>query len=125
VRWDPGWLAARELAERRELGLPPAVRVAQLTGGRRALEEALEQADLPPAAQVLGPVRLSQAGPLPRRPAVDGELDRAVADHHVLIRVPASETESLTRALLALKAFRSARKETDIVAVRVDPIDTF
>jgi primosomal protein N' (replication factor Y) len=43
----------------------------------------------------------------------------------VLVRVPAAETESLTRALLALKAFRSARKETDVVAVRVDPVDTF
>ncbi|CAN7412775.1 primosome assembly protein PriA [Terrabacter sp. LjRoot27] len=125
VRWDPAWLAARELAERRELGLPPAVRVAQLTGGRRALEEALEQADLPAAAQVLGPVRLSHAGAPPRRSAVDGEPERAVADHHVLVRVPASETESLTRALLALKAFRSARKEADVVAVRVDPLDTF
>ncbi|WP_082619825.1 primosomal protein N' [Terrabacter sp. Soil811] len=125
VRWDPAWLAARELAERRELGLPPAVRVAQLTGGRRPLEEALGQADLPDVAQVLGPVRLSHAGAPPRRAPADGELERAVADHHVLVRVPASETESLTRALLALKAFRSARKETDVVAVRVDPLDTF
>jgi primosomal protein N' (replication factor Y) len=99
--------------------------VAQLTGGRRALEEALEQADLPIAAQVLGPVRLSHAGAPARRPPVEGEPERAAADHHVLVRVPAAETESLTRALLALKAFRSARKETDVVAVRVDPLDTF
>ena len=28
-----------------------------------------------------------------------------------------------TRALLALKAFRSARKEADVVTVRVDPVD--
>ncbi|WP_330473069.1 primosomal protein N' [Terrabacter sp. C0L_2] len=125
VRWDPAWLAARELAERRELGLPPAVRMAQLTGGRRALEEALEQADLPAAAQVLGPVRLSHTSGPPRRPPADGEPERAPADHHALVRVPASETESLTRALLALKAFRSARKETDVVAVRVDPLEMF
>ncbi len=125
VRWDPAWLAARELAERRELGLPPAVRVAQLTGGRRALEEALEQADLPGTAQVLGPVRLAQPGGAPRRLPVDGEPERSLADHHVLVRAPASETESLTRALLALKAFRSARKESEVVAVRVDPLDTF
>ncbi len=125
VRWDPAWLAARELAERRELGLPPAVRVAQLTGSRRALEEALGQADLPAAAQVLGPVRLASSGAPPRRPPGDGESERAPADHHVLARVPASETQSLTRALLALKAFRSARKETDVVAVRVDPLDMF
>ena len=85
VRWDPAWLAARELAERRELGLPPAVRVAQLTGGRRALDEALGQADLPTAAQVLGPVRLANTGAPPRRPPVEGEPERAPADHHVLV----------------------------------------
>lgn len=125
VRWDPAWLAARELEERRELGLPPAVRMAQLTGSRRALEEALEQADLPPAAQLLGPVRLTQGAPALRRAAVDTDAERAPADQHVLVRVPLADTSSLTRALVALKAFRSARKETQVVAVRVDPLDTF
>ncbi|GAB2771538.1 primosomal protein N' [Terrabacter koreensis] len=123
VRWDPAWLAARELADRRELGLPPAARVAQLTGGRRALEEALEQVDLPPSAQVLGPVPL--VGGAVRRGSGDGEPERAPADHHVLVRVPAADTAALTRAMLALKAFRSARKEADVVSVRVDPLDTF
>jgi len=124
VRWDPTWLAARELAERRELGLPPAARVAQLTGARRALEEALEQADLPASAQVLGPVPLV-GGAAPRRPPSDGEVSRTPADHHVLVRVPAADTAALARSLLAVKAFRSARKETDVVTVRVDPLDTF
>ena len=38
VRWDPVWHAERELAERVELGFPPAVRVATLdrSAGRRA-----------------------------------------------------------------------------------------
>ena len=74
---------------------------------------------------MLGPVRLSAVGGPPRRPAADGETERVAADHHVLVRVPASGTESLTRALLALKAFRSARKEPEVVAVRVDPLDMF
>ncbi|MEW1953769.1 primosomal protein N' [Terrabacter sp. NPDC080008] len=125
VRWDPAWLAARELDERRELGLPPAVRMAQLTGGRRTLEETLEQADLPESAQVLGPVRLSTAAPALRRVSLEADGDRAPSDHHALVRVPLPETSALTRALLALKAFRSARKETDVVTVRVDPHDTF
>ncbi len=66
IRWDPAWLAARELAERAELGLPPAMRVAQLTGTRRGLQGALrqlEELDLPADAQVLGPVPLGP-GPL-------------------------------------------------------------
>jgi len=32
LRWDSGWLAARELAERREAGLPPATRFALVSG---------------------------------------------------------------------------------------------
>ena len=130
VRWDAAWLAERELAERRALGLPPAARVAQLTGSRRALEEALEQADLPPSVQVLGPVPLVAAASPPRGsvPSDPGHRDRSgrsPADHHVLIRVPASETVALARALVALKAFRSARKEPEVVTVRIDPLDTF
>ena len=124
VRWDPAWLAARELADRRELGLPPAARVAQLTGARRALEDALEQVDLPPTAQVLGPVPLAGGTPA-RRQTGEGEVERTPADHHVLVRVPAGDTAALARALLALKAFRSARKEVDVVTVRIDPLDTF
>jgi primosomal protein N' (replication factor Y) len=123
VRWDPAWLAERELADRRELGLPPAARVAQLTGTRRALEEALEQADLPASAQVLGPVPLAGAVVSRRSAGGDAEGERRPSDHHVLIRVPAGDTAELTRALLALKAFRSARKEADVVTVRVDPVD--
>jgi primosomal protein N' (replication factor Y) len=123
VRWDPGWLAGRELADRRELGLPPAARVAQLTGTRRALEEALEQVDLPASAQVLGPVPLLGAVAQRRGAATDGDADRRPSDHHVLVRVPSADTTQLTRALLALKAFRSARKEPEVVTVRVDPVD--
>jgi len=131
VRWDPAWLAERELSERAELGLPPALRVAQLTGSRKALETALQQLEqqgLPPDAQVLGPVPLGPSS-LPRgTSAVLAETDapaRAVADHHVLVRVPLAATLELTRALTALKAVRSARKEVDPVVVRVDPLEMF
>ena len=37
LRWDPAWFAARELAERRELGFPPAVRMASVTGAAEAV----------------------------------------------------------------------------------------
>ncbi|HET8987748.1 MAG TPA: primosome assembly protein PriA [Humibacillus sp.] len=131
VRWDPAWLAERELAERAELGLPPAVRVAQLTGSRKALEAALqqlEQLDLPEGAQLLGPVPLGPAAPHRGPTTAAGPTDgspRAAADHHVLLRVAPAATHDLTRALIALKAVRSARKEPDVVTVRVDPLDMF
>jgi primosomal protein N' (replication factor Y) len=117
VRWDPAWLAERELADRRGLGLPPTVRMAQLSGSRRAVEEALRQVELPGAAQVLGPM------PVPDL----GLRGSAGADQgwHALVRVPVEHTQELTRALQALKAFRSARKEPEVVTVRVDPTDGF
>ena len=130
VRWDPAWLAERELAERAQLGLPPAQRVARLTGSRRALESALaqlEQDGLPPGAQVLGPVPVTPTAhravaPPPREADAPA---RTPADHHALVRVPPAATLELTRALIALKAVRSARKEPEVVTVRVDPLDLF
>jgi primosomal protein N' (replication factor Y) len=141
LRWDPAWLAERELAERAELGLPPALRVAQLTGSPRALDAALQQLEqlgLPPGTQVLGPVPLGRAAPhrgpalmptaSPAGPGAGGETDRPTrpaADHHVLVRVAPAATLELTRALSALKAVRSARKDPEAVTVRVDPLDMF
>ncbi|EWT02932.1 primosome assembly protein PriA [Intrasporangium oryzae NRRL B-24470] len=119
VRWDPAWLAARELADRTELGLPPAVRMAQLTGTRRGLQDALAQLDLPDGAQLLGPMPL----PAPRRTG-DGPAESRV-DRHALVRIAPDRTGELTRALMALRAFRSARKEPEVVGVRVDPLDAF
>jgi primosomal protein N' (replication factor Y) len=43
----------------------------------------------------------------------------------VLVRVPPEATLELTRALIALRAVRSARKESEVVTVRVDPLDMF
>jgi primosomal protein N' (replication factor Y) len=117
VRWDPAWLAERELSERRELGLPPAVRMAQLVGARRSLGEAIAQLDLPETAQLLGPMPLGTA----RRAGQDAPA----ADTHALVRIGPGDTLALTRALMALKAFRSARKEKDVVSVRVDPTDSW
>lgn len=134
VRWDPEWLAAKELAERRELGLPPAVRVAQLAGTRRALEHALREFDLPLGAQVLGPMPL-RAPPRPTMstgPAASagrgrgrGGSLRAPVDHHALVRIETARTAELSRALQALRAIRSARKEAEVVSVRVDPTESW
>lgn len=117
VRWDPAWLAARELGERRELGLPPAVRMAQLVGSRRAVSEALGQLELPEGAQLLGPMPLTA----PRRPGGEEQL----ADSHALLRCGLGDSLALTRALGALRALRAARKEKEVVMVRVDPTDSW
>ena len=56
IRWDPVWHARRELEDRAALHYPPAARVAELTGSPQAVAEELRLLDLPPEAEVLGPV---------------------------------------------------------------------
>jgi primosomal protein N' (replication factor Y) (superfamily II helicase) len=105
VRWDPAWFADRELADRRELSLPPTVAMVAVTGERRAVEGALRQAELP--------AEVERLGPLPVR-------DDSV---RVLLRVPLDHGPQLWRALAAMKAVRSARKEAAGIQVRVGPPD--
>ena len=59
VRVDPAGFAARELAERAEAGFPPAVRMVTVEGSPDALEEFRTLADLPPQAEMMGPIDLA------------------------------------------------------------------
>lgn len=112
IRWDPAGFAARELAERVELGFPPAVRMASLTGAAHAVHELISLADLPGEADLLGPV------PVPR-PAADRSSEGAV--ERMLIRVPRNSSAALSAALHAAAAVRSARKAPDAVRIELDP----
>ncbi|MFA1547537.1 primosomal protein N' [Actinomadura chokoriensis] len=111
VRWDPVTYAERELAERREVGFPPAARMASLTGSPAAIRELLADSRLPEGAEVLGPV------PVPKAGADVQEKERA------LIRVPRAEGHALARALKEAQGVRSARKATEIVRVQIDPLE--
>jgi primosomal protein N' (replication factor Y) len=121
VRWDPAWLAGRELADRMHLGLPPAVRMASLTGGRRAVDAALADLDPTLAADRLGPlpVRAHQVGPGGPAPP-DGKPPGLV---QVLLRVPLDRAPTLAAALVALRATRSARKDPEPLTIRMDVVD--
>ncbi|MFJ1541023.1 primosomal protein N' [Micromonospora chalcea] len=107
LRWDSAWFAARELAERRELGFPPAVRMASVTGVAEAVGDLLAGARLPDGAEVLGPV-----------PADEGR-------ERMLVRVPRSRAAALAEALHAAAGQRSARKAADPVRLQVDPLVLF
>ena len=145
VRWDPLWFVARELAERVELSLPPAVRMAQLVGPRVAVRRAVEMAGLEDSVERLGP--------LPWVPVSRGGAGRAAAERadgavgdglagagggtqgsvgagggidpeptiQLLLRASLDDGPALTAALARMKALRSARKEREPVSVRVDP----
>lgn len=54
----PETIAARELADRRQLRFPPAIRVAAVAGEPEAVRRALEQVDDLDGVDVLGPIEL-------------------------------------------------------------------
>ncbi len=111
VRWDPSGLARREMEERQSAHLPPASRVATVSGEPDDLEQALAALELPSGAEVLGPVPLEWS-----RDARDEESVRYV------VRVPRSSGPALSAALGAMQAHRSTRKLPH-VRVEVDPAE--
>lgn len=107
VRWDPAGFAERETVERQSAHLPPASRVATVTGDKELVEGALETAResgaLPPGTEVLGPV------------VVDEEEVRYV------VRAPRAHGAALADAFRTLQAQRSARKLPHLRVV-LDPV---
>ncbi|WP_347177351.1 primosomal protein N' [Glycomyces sp. L485] len=102
LRWDPAWFASRELAERAELGFPPAMKMAALTGSNGAPEKLA--ADLPPDLGV------EAIGPIP----VDEHNER------LLLRIRRRDGAALAGALARASAERAAAK-ADPVRVQIDP----
>jgi primosomal protein N' (replication factor Y) (superfamily II helicase) len=113
VRWDPVGFAERELAERAELGFPPAMRLAAITGSPAAIAEFVGSAGLPGQAEVLGPVPAEANG-------ADHDLE---PQERALIRIPRADGLALARALHATQAARSARKDGAAVRVQLDPAE--
>ncbi|HVE63053.1 MAG TPA: primosomal protein N' [Mycobacteriales bacterium] len=104
VRWDPSGFARREYAERAELGLPPAVRMAALDGAAADVAALLAAAaPLPASAQVLGPV-----------PHDGGD--------RLIVRVMRSDGQALAGRLHVGLGVLSARKATGPVRVELDPL---
>ncbi|VTR75611.1 primosomal protein N' [Cellulomonas hominis] len=122
VRWDPVGLAERELAERTEVRLPPAVRVAELTGTREVVAAVLARVELPPGSDVLGPVPVPE--PLAHGSGTHGSVamqDSLDPPVRALVRVPVADGRALARSLAASLAVRSARREGGSLRVRLDP----
>lgn len=120
VRWDPAGFADRELAERRELDLPPAVRVAAITGDRQAVDAVVARVGLADPWATLGPVEVPEAAGRPARGGAgrDPSLQPPV---RTIVRVPLREGRRLARELSASLAVRSAKREGGSVRVQLDP----
>lgn len=109
VRWDPVGLAVRELDERAALGLPPAYRMASVTGTRDAVAAVVRRVALP-GLDVLGPV-----------PVPGSERGAFEPDVRALLRVPRSSGGALASAVAASVAVRSAKREGGTARVQLDP----
>ena len=112
VRWDPSGLARREIEERQSAHLPPASRVATITGEPDDLEQAVAALSLPAGAEVLGPVPVDDVRGDPRTSPRSATSSGC----------PASSGADLSAALGALQAQRSTRKLPH-VRVEVDPAE--
>ena len=129
IRWDSVTFSERELAERAELGFPPAVRMASVTGAPEAVADfvgALSSSGdgLPGRAEVLGPVPQGGFGGM-GPPGSEEGLGGIVPpeESRVLIRIGRQDGMALARALHAAQATRSARKEGGAVRVQLDPAE--
>ena len=130
LRWDPAGYAGRELALRQELQLPPAVRVASVTGGRTAVGHFTEAVQQRLAAQ--GTV-LRTAGPAPvvlaaaagpGRPVVRDSAPRDSGEEvRTLLFIPYARAADVTAVLRAVKAAAAAKRSDDPVQLRLDGVD--
>ncbi|WP_225754511.1 primosomal protein N' [Actinotalea sp. Marseille-Q4924] len=121
VRWDPAGFAERELAERDELRLPPAVHVVAIEGPRHAVEDLLVRAALPGECDVLGP--------LPVAPPLEGESATVLLELptevvvRALVRTPWPLAPDVVARLAGARAARSARRDPGPVRLHVQPQD--
>ncbi|MCC3297872.1 primosomal protein N' [Arthrobacter caoxuetaonis] len=120
LRWDPAGAAERELGLRRELGLPPAVRFAELTGSREGLEGFISRLEVPDTARIVGPAPVEDTASY--RSEEQGNLNGAVR-WRTLCFFPYADAAALTAAMRAAKAALSARRTGDPVYIRVDGQD--
>ncbi|MDO4913891.1 MAG: primosomal protein N', partial [Bifidobacteriaceae bacterium] len=130
LHWDGSYLAAKELEERRQLGLPPACAAARIWGEAKAVEELLayigarqngkyallstSQGDLP---SVLGPVFVSTH-------ATPGMLDMQVEQTvKAIVRVSVEQRDNLAKLLRNGVAKHMASRNAGELRFQLDPKD--
>jgi primosomal protein N' (replication factor Y) len=121
VRWDPIGAATREAALRHELGLPPAVRYAALTGSREALAAFMEGIDTTLFLRTVGPV---PAPPPPGR-IVERDAGYLSGDgaSRLLLFFSYRDAARAVGALRTRRAVLSAKRTTEPVSIRCDALD--
>lgn len=135
VRWDPAGAAAREMQLRRELQLPPAVRIAALTGKASGIEAFMADFELAGSLRTVGPVELpSREGQKREGQAREGQAREHQlrelqarpgegAEHRLLLFFSYQDGPTVTAALRHRKAALAAKRVPDPVQVRCDGVD--
>jgi len=120
LRWDPAGYAHRELALRMELQLPPAVRIASVTGPRAAVEHytGAVEADLAGHG-----ITLRAAGPAPLLLTAPPSGRRTAEDVRTLLFFTYGQAAVVVRVLRATRAAVAAKRTTDPVQLRLDGVD--
>lgn len=120
LRWDPAGYAQRELSLRMELQLPPAVRIASVTGPRAAVEHytGAVEADLARAGTAV-----RTAGPAPLLLTAPPSGRRAAEDVRTLLFFPYGQAAAVVRVLRVTRAAVAAKRATDPVQLRLDGVD--
>ena len=113
VRWDPGWLAERELADRRELGFPPVTRIASLSGVAGGARR------VPRGAAAARGGRPARA----RCPSRRGRARRASGSATWCGCRASRGRWRWPHALTEVQGVRSAKKVAEHVRVQLDPLD--
>ena len=119
VRWDPAGYAERDLTERAELGLPPAVRVGAITGDRSGVDAILRNFDLAPGWRILGPIDVAGQ----EHDGHQGSLAGRLSDAHVraLVTAPRREGLALAKALRDAATTRAMKREGGTGHIHLDP----
>ena len=120
LRWDPAGYAQRELALRVELQLPPAVRIASVTGPRTAVVHFTEGVE---KELVAAGVALRTAGPAPVLLVGFAAPQRVGEDVRTLLFFPYAQAPLVTRVLRNARAAAAARRSEEPVQLRLDGVD--
>ncbi|TQJ41056.1 replication restart DNA helicase PriA [Arthrobacter sp. SLBN-112] len=120
LRWDPAGYAQRELSLRVELQLPPAVRIASVTGPRAAVEHytGAVEADLARTG-----ITVRAAGPAPLLLTAPPSGRRSAEDVRTLLFFPYGQATAVVRVLRVTRAAVAAKRATDPVQLRLDGVD--
>lgn len=120
LRWDPAGYAQRELSLRVELELPPAVRIASVTGPRSAVEHYVGAvvAELGSAG-----ITLRSAGPAPLLLTGPQSGRRSAEDVRTLLFFPYGQASAVVRVLRVTRAAVAAKRAVEPVQLRLDGVD--